>query len=76
MGQNSWRYSKNPISGTDIFVSLSLRGKNIIRNQILVSKLWYVGQIYAIPKYQEGNWKKNMQFPLEQEKIRPPRHWA
>ena len=57
-------------------VRLSLRGKNIIRNQILVSKLWYLGQIYTIPKYQKGNWKKNIQFPLEQEKIQPPRHWA
>ena len=31
-----------------------------------------VGQIYAIPKYQKGNWKKNIQFPLEQEKIEAP----
>ena len=57
-------------------VRLSLGDKNIIRNQILVSKLWYIGQIYTIPKYQKGNWKKNMQFPLEQEKIEPPRQWA
>ena len=63
---------------TDVWnrVRLSLRGKNMIRNQILVSKLWYIGQIYTIPKYQKGNWKKNMQFPLEQEKIEPPRQWA
>ena len=52
------------------------KGKNIIRNQILVSKLWCIGQIYTFPKYQKGNWKKNIQFPLEQEKIKPPRHWA
>ena len=35
---------------------------------MLVSKLWYIGQIYTIPKYQKGNWRKNIQFPLEQEK--------
>ena len=46
---------------------LFLRGKNIIRNQILVSKLWYIGQIYTIPKYQKGNWKKYIQFSLKQE---------
>ena len=57
-------------------VRLSLRGKYIIRNQILVSKLWYIGQIYTTPKYQKGNWKKNVQFPLEQEKIEPLRQWA
>ena len=35
---------------------LSLRVENIITNQILVSKLWYLGQIYTIPKYQKGKW--------------------
>ena len=32
-------------------VRLSLRDKEIILNQILLSKLWGIGQIYAIPKY-------------------------
>ena len=32
-------------------VRLSLRGKKIIINQILLSKLCYIGQIYTIPKY-------------------------
>ena len=32
-------------------VRLYLRGKTIIVNQILCSKLWYIGQIYTIPKY-------------------------
>ena len=32
-------------------VRLSLRDKEIIINQILLSKLWDIGQIYAIPKY-------------------------
>ena len=31
-------------------VRLSLRSKKIILNQILLSKLWYIGQIYTIPK--------------------------
>ena len=43
-------------------VRLFLRGKNIIRSQIVVSKLWYIGQVYTFPKYQKGNWKKNIQF--------------
>ena len=43
-------------------VRLSLRGRYMIRNLILVSKL------YIIPKCQKGYWKKNIQFPLEQEK--------
>ena len=30
---------------------LSLRGKKIIANQTLLSKLWYIGQIRTIPKY-------------------------
>ena len=29
---------------------LSLRGKKITINQILWSKLWYIGQVYMIPK--------------------------
>ena len=32
-------------------VRLSLRGKKFVTNQILLSKLWYIGQIYTIPKY-------------------------
>ena len=43
---------------------------------MFVSKLWYIGERYTIPKYQKGNRKKNIQFPLEQEKIQPLRHWA
>ena len=32
-------------------VRLSLRGRKIIIKQILLSKLWYIGQIYTIPKH-------------------------
>ena len=38
MGQNNWRLAKTHIWKR---LRLSLRGKNIIRNQILISKLWY-----------------------------------
>ena len=70
---NNSRLAKNHILNR---ARLSLRSKNIIRNQILVSKLWFIGQIYTIPKYQKRNWYKNIQFPLEQEKIQPPGQWA
>ena len=32
-------------------VPLPLRWKKRIVNQILLSKLWYIGQIYTIPKF-------------------------
>ena len=49
MGQNKWKYSKQiHISNR---VRLSLRGIKIIVNQIVFSKLWYVYQIYTIPKH-------------------------
>ena len=35
-----------------------------------------IGQIYTIQKYQKGNLKKNMQLPLEQEKIETAKQWA
>ena len=70
MGQNKRRYSKKIHIWNR--VRFSLRGKKIIRNKTLVSKLLYICQIYTIPKYQKVNWKKNIQFPLEQEKIQPP----
>ena len=37
---------------------LSLSDKNKIRNEIFISKLWYIGQIYIIPKYQKGEWNE------------------
>ena len=49
MGQNKWRYSKKIHIWNR--VRLSLRGKKIIVNQTLLSKLWYIGQICTIPKY-------------------------
>ena len=48
---------------------LSLRDKKVIVNQTLLSELWYIGQVYTSPKYTKT---KNIQFPLEQEKIQIP----
>ena len=42
-----------------MLILLSLRGKKIILNQILLSKLWYRGQIYTIPKYIKKEIEKN-----------------
>ena len=39
-------------------VRLSLRGKKLIINQIVLSKLWYIGQIYTIPNISENKFKK------------------
>ena len=56
-------------------VRLSLRGKKLVTNQILLSKLWYIGQIYTIPKYIKKQIEKMMHdFLWEEKKIRPPRH--
>ena len=56
-------------------VRLSLRGKKLITNKILLSKLWYIGQIYAVPKYIKKRIEKMIyDFLWERKKIRPPRH--
>ena len=36
-------------------VRLSLRGRKLIINQILLSKLWHIGQIYTVPTYIKKN---------------------
>ena len=56
-------------------IRLSLRGNKMIINQILLSKLWYIGQIYTIPKYIKKEIEKRIyDFLREEKKIRPPRH--
>ena len=70
MGQNKWRYSKKIHIWNR--VRLSLRGKKIIVNQTLLSKLWYIGQICTIPKYTKNEYT-NSSGPG---KIRSPRHLA
>ena len=55
--------------------TLSLRGKKLITNQILLSKLWYIGQIYAVTKYIKKQIEKMIyDFLWGGEKICPPRH--
>ena len=51
-------------------VRLFLRGRKLIINQILLSKLWYIGQIYKTPKYI----KRISEFLWEGKKIHPHRH--
>ena len=41
-------------------VRLSLRAKNIIVNQILLSKFWNITQIYTISKYREQEIEKRI----------------
>ena len=56
-------------------VRLSLKGRRIIINQVLLSKLWYIGQIYTIPKNVKKQIEKRIyDFLWEEKKIRPPRH--
>ena len=52
-------------------VRLSFRGKKLIVNQILVSKLWYIGQIYTIQKYiiKKKQTEKICNFPWKEKKI-------
>ena len=55
-------------------VRLSLRGRKIIINQILLSKLWYIGQIYTIPKHIKKEIEKRIyDFLWEGRKILPPK---
>ena len=56
-------------------VRLSLRGKKLIINQVLISKFWYIGQIYAVPKYTKKQIEKMIcDFWWEGKKICLPRH--
>ena len=55
-------------------VRLSLRGKKLIINQLLLSKLWYIGRIYTVPKYIKREIEKRIyDFLWEGKKICPPR---
>ena len=52
-------------------VRLSLRGREIIINQILLSKLWYIGQIYTIPKHIKKSKKEYMVSYWRERKFAP-----
>ena len=74
MGQNKWEFNKKKKRIWN-GVRLSLKGKKIFVNQILLSKLWYIDQIYIIPKYikkEVEKWIYN--FLWKDEKIRLLRH--
>ena len=56
-------------------VRLSLRGRKLIINQILLSKLWYIDQIYTTPKYVKKEIEKRIsEFLWEGKKIHPHKH--
>ena len=57
LDNSKWDKIIEVIAKTHIWhrVRHSLKSKKIIRNQIFISELWYIGQIYTIPKYQKGN---------------------
>ena len=58
-------------------VRLSLRGKEIIVNQTLFYKFWYIDQIYTIPKYIKKDIEKRICNILwNRKKIQPPSHIA
>ena len=67
LGQDKWKYKKNHHWNR---VRLFLRGRKLIIKQILLSKLWYIGQIYKTPKYI----KRTSEFLWEGKKIHPHRH--
>ena len=73
MGQNNWRLA-NKIHIWNI-VRLSLRGKNIIRNQILVSNVIHRLNLYH-SKISIRKLKKEYTISSGAGKIQPPRHWA
>ena len=56
-------------------VRLSLRGRKLVINLILLSKLLYIGQIHTVPRYIKKQIEKMIyNFLWEGKKIRPPRH--
>ena len=57
-------------------VRISLWGKKIIVNQILFFKLWYIAQIYTIPKYIKKEIGRIYDFLWKGKKIWPPKHLA
>ena len=56
-------------------MTLFLRSKKIFQNQILLSKLSYIDQIYTIPKYFKKEIERIYDFLWSGKKI-PPKHLA
>ena len=56
---NPYFYCIPPNNISDNFTEKTfLIGKKIIVNQILLSKVWYIGQIYTIPEYTKTKLKE------------------
>ena len=55
---------------------LSVIGKKIILNQIFLSKLWYIGQTYTVPKYIKKKIENMYDFQWNGKKAQPLRHLA
>ena len=74
MGQNKTMYSKKIHIGTE-WGSLWEVEDNRKPNPFLQGVIQRLNLCYS-RIYQKENWKKNRQFPLQQEKIQPLRHLA
>ena len=56
---NPYFYCSPPNNISDNFTEKTFSiGKKVIVNQILLSKLWYIGQIYTIPEYAKTKLKE------------------
>ena len=55
-------------------VQISLRWKKIIVNKTLLSKFWYIVQIYTISKLSKKKLKKQYKISSGTKKTWPPRH--
>ena len=53
-----------------------LKGKKINVNQILLFKLWYIGQFYTISNASKRKFKKYMIWSRTGKKMQPCRHLA
>ena len=67
--------SKQFMSGTDWDSLWEVRGKKVTVNQIFLSKLRYIGQIYTINIYITKEIGEKIYFFLKRKKRRPPALW-
>ena len=70
---NPYFYCIPPWNISDNFTEKTfLIGKKIIVNQIILPKLWYIGQIYTIPKYTKTKLKECTISSGTEKKCDPP----
>ena len=73
----SYFYCFPPRNISDNFTEKTfLIDKTIIVNQILWTKLWYIGQIYTIPKYTKNEIERMYNFLWNRNKMRPSKDLA